>query len=168
MDKTSRIILDYISSIAPYINRAHSNKSVRLWLAEVCEIEELRALAGFAEGARTKGDFVAILKRNKLAHEKIEYLIGRWEKIYKNPAPPNICLDKIKQRDGARCIYCFGQNYLEVHHVVPKAQGGADSEWNYVLACAKCNKRILQNIVLPRNWFSLHPDSHFSQVLKEG
>ena len=34
-----------------------------------------------------------------------------------------------------------GSPYLEVHHVIPLAEGGADAIWNAVAICANCHAR---------------------------
>lgn len=49
----------------------------------------------------------------------------------------------IFQRDGHRCVYCGAstdQARLEVDHVVPKAEGGTDDDWNLVASCEGCNR----------------------------
>lgn len=48
------------------------------------------------------------------------------------------------RRDHYACQYCGGQpgtSELTIDHVVPKAQGGAGSWLNCVLACVPCNAR---------------------------
>lgn len=47
-------------------------------------------------------------------------------------------------RDRSRCQYCgggFPTSELSIDHVVPRAQGGADSWENLVCACVRCNAR---------------------------
>lgn len=47
-------------------------------------------------------------------------------------------------RDRNRCQYCgggFPTSELSIDHVVPRAQGGADSWENLVCACVRCNAR---------------------------
>jgi len=49
---------------------------------------------------------------------------------------------KIRARGHGRCVYCRAdQGPLHLDHVVPRSQGGLDTEDNLVLACASCNCR---------------------------
>ena len=52
----------------------------------------------------------------------------RWRKIRK----------RILDRDGWCCMYC-GMDATSVDHVVPRALGGGDEDWNLVASCMKCN-----------------------------
>lgn len=45
----------------------------------------------------------------------------------------------IYKRDGNRCQYCGGRDYLTLDHVLPKSRGGKDTWTNLVTACQKCN-----------------------------
>lgn len=52
---------------------------------------------------------------------------------------------KVRQRAGNRCEYCLShQDYvmgrLQIDHVKPIVQGGADTEDNLCLACELCNQ----------------------------
>lgn len=47
----------------------------------------------------------------------------------------------IYERDGRACRYCGAKEDLEIDHVIPRAQGGRDTEDNLVVACAACNGR---------------------------
>lgn len=51
---------------------------------------------------------------------------------------------RVREAFEDRCAYCLGaQQYVlgkhEVEHIIPKAQGGGDEEWNLCLACRLCN-----------------------------
>jgi hypothetical protein len=49
---------------------------------------------------------------------------------------------RILSRDGYQCQYCGGTGMLRplhVDHVIPRASGGSDSDWNLVVACEACN-----------------------------
>jgi hypothetical protein len=57
-------------------------------------------------------------------------------------ASQRIKVSKLIRRDGPFCHYC--NVYLTrtdgtCDHVVPKSMGGANSLWNFVLACGDCN-----------------------------
>ena len=62
----------------------------------------------------------------------------------------SVC-DAVRRRAGGRCEACGdvasfirrsdGSPYLEVHHVIPLADGGADTVWNAAGICANCHAR---------------------------
>jgi 5-methylcytosine-specific restriction endonuclease McrA len=44
-------------------------------------------------------------------------------------------------RDGRRCVYCgAGDDGLEVHHVLPVSEGGANTLANVVTICHACHR----------------------------
>ena len=54
--------------------------------------------------------------------------------------------DVIRGRARARCEYChlpeaLSGGIFHIEHVIPKSQGGPDSEANCALACPRCNER---------------------------
>lgn len=46
----------------------------------------------------------------------------------------------VVQRDGA-CVECGSTRYLAAHHVIPRAEGGADHPANLTTLCASCHGR---------------------------
>jgi 5-methylcytosine-specific restriction endonuclease McrA len=46
----------------------------------------------------------------------------------------------VLERDGYVCRWC-GAAANEIDHLIPRALGGPDEEWNLVAACAPCNRR---------------------------
>ncbi|KPB04730.1 hypothetical protein AAV98_10475 [Bacillus sp. CHD6a] len=50
---------------------------------------------------------------------------------------------RIKELSNGRCDLCEQYaNSINIHHIVPKVSGGADSVENLALLCASCNHRI--------------------------
>lgn len=47
----------------------------------------------------------------------------------------------IVSRDGGKCKWCESTVNLEVHHILPKSQGGTDAANNLVTLCHKCHKQ---------------------------
>lgn len=45
----------------------------------------------------------------------------------------------IYRRDGYRCALCDSTRYLQIHHVVPRGQGGTDSPHNLITLCSDCH-----------------------------
>lgn len=43
----------------------------------------------------------------------------------------------VYERDGRRCVFpeCGREHYLEVHHIIPQADGGPHELWNLVTTC---------------------------------
>lgn len=46
---------------------------------------------------------------------------------------------KVYARDGYRCALCDCTRYLQVHHVIPRGQGGTNSMHNLICLCATCH-----------------------------
>jgi 5-methylcytosine-specific restriction endonuclease McrA len=48
--------------------------------------------------------------------------------------------ERVLKRDGYRCVYCgAADDGLEVHHVVPVAEGGKNGLSNVVVVCRACH-----------------------------
>ena len=45
----------------------------------------------------------------------------------------------IYERDGFRCALCDSTKYLQIHHHVPRGQGGTNSPHNLITLCADCH-----------------------------
>ena len=45
----------------------------------------------------------------------------------------------IYRRDGYRCALCDNPRFLQIHHVVPRGQGGTDSPHNLITLCSDCH-----------------------------
>ena len=45
-------------------------------------------------------------------------------------------------RDGYRCALCDGSTGLQIHHAIPRGQGGSDSLHNLITLCAKCHAEV--------------------------
>lgn len=46
---------------------------------------------------------------------------------------------RIKDRDGWRCVFCAESSDLTVDHVVPLSRGGVNADLNLVCCCNACN-----------------------------
>ena len=46
---------------------------------------------------------------------------------------------KVYRRDDYLCALCGAQKYLQIHHCVPRGQGGSDREDNLITLCADCH-----------------------------
>lgn len=54
-------------------------------------------------------------------------------------------------RDGGRCAYC-GRRADTVDHVVPRSRGGEHAWENVVAACAACNHRKADRLLVELGW----------------
>lgn len=48
--------------------------------------------------------------------------------------------DRIKKRDGNRCVRCGATDRLQVHHVIPVSAGGSHDDSNLVTLCNNCHR----------------------------
>lgn len=47
---------------------------------------------------------------------------------------------KIYRRDGYQCALCSSTRYLQIHHAIPRGQGGSpDSPMNLITLCNVCH-----------------------------
>lgn len=65
----------------------------------------------------------------------------RCQERYRSGASRSTFARHVKARDGGRCRRCgaAGAN-LKAHHIVPLAEGGADTEANMVTLCERCHR----------------------------
>ena len=145
-----------------------SAKQKNTFLNSLCEIAELEFLSRLPRGVTERKiiSFIEKIGKQYGVTYDAEYLAKRWNKLFgsvrfRSTAEAN---NIITLRDKKKCQYCNRIDKLEIHHVIPqdkKKYRGVDSYYNLVLACERCNKEILNNIVLPQNWWVLHPDSKY-------
>jgi len=45
----------------------------------------------------------------------------------------------VKLRDGYRCCECGAGGQVEAHHLIPLAEGGADTAENMITLCLSCH-----------------------------
>ena len=45
----------------------------------------------------------------------------------------------VYKRDGWRCALCDSTQYIQVHHCVPRGEGGTDSIQNLITLCMDCH-----------------------------
>lgn len=52
---------------------------------------------------------------------------------------PNSKRKEVYQRDGYRCALCDRSDGLQIHHCIPKGQGGSDRIDNLITLCPYCH-----------------------------
>ena len=64
---------------------------------------------------------------------------------------PELIRQRVKERAAFTCCWCRNpMNKVEVHHIVPSAQGGPDTEENAAPLCGSCHDLFGQNPALPK------------------
>lgn len=144
-------------------------KSQSQVLCELCEVAELEFISKGLRGlsANQVEEYAKLQSKKHDIPLDAAYLSRRWHKLYKKKIYKDIsaAVQDIFKRDNHTCQYCSAKTSLHIHHVIPKDEkqyGGPDSYFNLVLACDKCNVKISNNIIIPRNWWTLHPESHYA------
>ena len=46
---------------------------------------------------------------------------------------------EVYRRDGYRCALCDSSQGLQVHHAIPRGEGGTDSPQNLITLCSYCH-----------------------------
>lgn len=59
----------------------------------------------------------------------------------------------VYRRDGFRCALCDDSRYLQIHHCVPRSQGGTNSAHNLITLCSDCH--ALAHGVNLRDWIDV-------------
>ena len=52
---------------------------------------------------------------------------------------PNTTRKAIYRRDGFACALCGDPRHLQIHHVIPRSQGGSDFPENLICLCSSCH-----------------------------
>lgn len=52
---------------------------------------------------------------------------------------PNETRKEVYRRDGWQCALCGCHDTLQIHHVVPRGEGGSDFPENLITLCSKCH-----------------------------
>ena len=83
------------------------------------------------------------------------------EKKYTNTGGrrlPGTCRDRVKRRDSETCRWCGTTQYVQIHHVRYRSEGGPDTPRNLISLCDSCharahtNKRKYQPVLLLWLW----------------
>lgn len=46
---------------------------------------------------------------------------------------------RVYRRDGYRCALCDSTRFLQIHHHVPRGEGGGNSPHNLITLCSDCH-----------------------------
>ena len=52
---------------------------------------------------------------------------------------PNKTRKAVYRRDGYQCALCSDIRGLQIHHVVPRSEGGSDDAQNLITLCWRCH-----------------------------
>ena len=162
----SELLKGYLTWIRPY---SFDLKAGPLGaIRAICEREELLFLARYHHARSVREVKNALLRDlgGELGSEQVAYILRRWKKLFGAAGRVGaLSANELCDRDGLGCQYCLLRSPdYEVHHVIPREKHGTNSPWNLVLTCRACNRSILNGIVIPRNWWILHPESRFSST----
>lgn len=151
--------------VAPGRNAKHGNRvrSIRIFFRlpgirmTASLLDVVQALAGDEDQAATIDPQVLERRARRLK------LRGTMKRPDGNLAPPRVSFGSTERhmrlpsvvayvlhRGAGRCELCgcapfitdVGEAYLEVHHVVRLADGGADTPWNAVALCPNCHREM--------------------------
>ncbi len=60
----------------------------------------------------------------------------------------------VYRRDGWACVLCDSRSYLQIHHVVPRSEGGANQPPNLVTLCSRCHAQIHGDLPPAADWLT--------------
>jgi hypothetical protein len=85
-------------------------------------------------------------------HTTVLYAAGRIKRLMEPDQLPFEQRLRIITRDGGSCVYCGGDYWLGVDHVMPRSRGGSDDDGNLVACCRSCNSSKRNKT--PDEWLS--------------
>ena len=56
-----------------------------------------------------------------------------------NASIPNSTRRAVYERDGFRCALCDCTQTIQIHHAIPRGQGGSDFPENLITLCSRCH-----------------------------
>ena len=62
---------------------------------------------------------------------------------------------QIYKRDGWQCALCSCTRYLQIHHYIPRGQGGSDYPDNLITLCSTCHAQVHGYIPLPSDEWTI-------------
>lgn len=60
---------------------------------------------------------------------------------------PNDVRRAIYKRDGYQCALCSCGRFLQVHHYIPRGQGGGNNHHNLITLCSTCHAQAHECLV---------------------
>ena len=68
---------------------------------------------------------------------------------------PNAKRREVYKRDGWRCALCDSTDGIQIHHVIPRGEGGSDFPENLITLCWRCHalahgKKVLDGVDLEK------------------
>ena len=70
----------------------------------------------------------------------------------------------VYRRDHYRCALCDSPKYIQVHHAIPRSDGGSrDSEHNLITLCQHCH--MLAHGQLPTNDYWASPEEMAQEIV---
>lgn len=60
--------------------------------------------------------------------------------------------NKIEKAWNYKCAICDAKDYLEVHHLISKSEGGKDDFDNLILLCSRCHAVVHNRTYNPDNY----------------
>ena len=61
---------------------------------------------------------------------------------------------QVYRRDGYQCALCSSTTYLQIHHVIPRGEGGSDFPENLITLCSTCHAQIHGYIPLEADYMT--------------
>lgn len=71
-------------------------------------------------------------------------------------------LDQLAE-DELRCRCCYSKKNLEIHHILPRSEGGTDSYRNLIVLCKDCHNKV----ELEELTYTQYANGFFSPKMKD-
>lgn len=86
--------------------------------------------------------YISVLKIQESEIKRLRALLNGETNGYEQDRQiPRIVKEKVKARDGNKCVRCQSKDKIHFHHIKPFAEGGLHRENNIILLCASCHAK---------------------------
>ena len=75
---------------------------------------------------------------------------------------------EVYRRDGFRCALCDSTDGIQIHHVKPRGQGGADHPMNLITLCWRCHAAAHGSLLMLDDYaMTQEPDATTDDAIRD-
>ena len=118
--------------------RVLESESARIQYENKCRQREEEFLAYKSELEREECERNR-KKKETTVYSREELLLSKWDSQKRSRFIPQSVVGAVYHRDGCRCVMCGSTENLQLDHIIPFSEGGANTVENLQVLCQRCN-----------------------------